>query len=224
LAAFDEQFLARVRARLGLADATVCHPSTMFGLLREFWLGNESLHYVRRYTTHAPLPPSGHVPELPLPERFVAVKFYTGRALPPTAANHAALRAIVERIASNVPVVTLETGLTLDEHADYSFRDVPGVLSAAPWMTPQNNLSVQTHIIRRAGGFISTCGGLAWLAPFLGTPTVAVFSDDHLLMPHLYAAREAYASTTAAAFNAVDVRMLSDGAFGPSSVMSAAWR
>jgi hypothetical protein len=215
---FDEQILARVRGRAGLANASVCHPSTMFRLLREFWLGNESLQYVQRYTTHALVQPAAATEPLPLPDRFVAVKFYTGRALPPTDANRIALGALVARLAQEVPVVTLETGVTLDEHADYAFRDVPGVISAAHWMTPQNNLSVQTEIIRRAERFVGTCGGLAWLAPMLGTPTVAVFADDHLLSPHLYAAREAFASADAAPFAALDLRLLSEDGLGLPSL------
>ncbi len=214
LSAFDEQILSRVRARPGLAGASVCHPSTMFQLLREFWLGNESLQYVQRYTTHARMRPQAATEPLPLPERFAAVKFYTGRALPPTAENRQALRALVGRIARDVPVVTLETGLELDDHADYSFADIPGVISAAPWMTPQNNLRVQTAIIERAERFVGTCGGLAWLAPMLGTPTVAVFADDRWLAPHLYAAREAFASVGAAPFTALDLRLLTDDGLG----------
>ena len=41
-------------------------------------------------------------------------------------------------------------------------------------MTPQNNLAVQAEVIRRASLFVGTCGSLAWLAPMLGVPTMAV--------------------------------------------------
>ena len=206
--AFDDEILSRARARLGLGDAAVCHPSAMFGLLRQFWLGNDSLQYVLDYTDYAPIGTIAPV-ELPLlPDRFVAVKFYTGRALMDTPGHRDRLRGLVERIARKHPIVTLNTNLALDEHADYVFQDIPGVITLDRWMTPQNNLGVQTEVIRRASRFVGTCGSLAWLAPMLGTDTLAVYADDHFLTPHLYAARHAYASIDAARFTAMDLAVL----------------
>jgi len=98
--------------------------------------------------------------------------------------------------------------VSFDEHEDYRFRDMPNVTSAAEWLTPANNLAVQTEVIRRAERFVGTCGSITWLAPLIGTPTVAVYSDDEFLGPHLYAARAAYRSMSAAAFAPVDLRAL----------------
>jgi hypothetical protein len=209
--AFDEEILSRARARLGLGDAAVCHPSAMFGLLRQFWLGNDSLQYVLDYTDYAPIgaiAPAELPPLPPLPDRFVAVKFYTGRALMDTPGHRELLRGLVERISRKYPIVTLNTNLALDEHEDYVFQNIPGVITLDRWMTPQNNLGVQTEVIRRASRFVGTCGSLAWLAPMLGTDTLAVYADDHFLTPHLYAARHAYASMGAARFTAMDLALL----------------
>jgi hypothetical protein len=206
--AFDEEILSRARARLGLEDAHVCHPSAMFSLLRQFWLGNDSLQYVLDYTEYARIGTIEPV-ELPaLPDQFVAVKFYTGRALMDTPAHREMLRGLIERVSRKYPIVTLNTNLALDEHADYVFQNIPGLISLDRWMTPQNNLAVQTEVIRRATRFIGTCGSLAWLAPMLGTDTLAVYADDHFLTPHLYAARHAYASMDAARFTAMDLALL----------------
>jgi hypothetical protein len=179
--------------------------------MRHFWLGTESLQQVLDHTRYVPLrtvSTGGLSPLTTLPERFAAVKFYTGRALPDEPANRAALRALVERLARHLPVVALDTGLALDEHQDYLFKDIPGVVSLNQAMTPQDNLAVQTEVIRRASLFAGTCGGLAWLAPMLGTATLAVYADDHFLSPHLYAARQVYPSCGAAPFTAVDLRAL----------------
>ena len=208
LADLDQEILRRVRALPGLAGAGVCHPATMFRLLRQFWLGNESLQYLLGHlhfsrVTAPPVPAS-----IRLPERFVAVKFYTGKALPPTETTYAQLRALVGALAARVPVVTLETGLTLDEHRDFSFRDVPGVLTIPELAAPATNLGVQTAIIGRADAFIGTCGSLAWLAPALGTPTVGVYADDEWLTPHLYAAGVAYRAVGAAPFSAMSLHAL----------------
>ncbi|HYS24513.1 MAG TPA: hypothetical protein VEP46_02895, partial [Vicinamibacterales bacterium] len=85
--------------------------------------------------------------------------------------------------------------------------DVPGLVTLDGWMTPQNNLAVQTEVIRRATRFVGTCGSLAWLAPMLGTDTLAIYADDHFLTPHLFAARHAYRSMEAARFTAVDLNV-----------------
>lgn len=203
--AFEKELLARARARLGLDDAHVCHPSAMFGLLRQFWLGNEALQSVFDCTEYAPVTTVAEVELPPLPDRFVAVKFYTGRALPDSPRHRERLRAIVEQIGRTSPVVTLNTHVAFDEHEDYVFKNVPGVITLDRWMTPQNNLGVQTEVIRRASRFVGTCGSLAWLAPMLGTDTLAVYADDHFLTSHLYAARHAYASIKAARFTPLDL-------------------
>jgi len=205
---FDHEILARARGRIGIDSAHVCHPSAMFQLLRQFWLGNDSLQSVLEYTEYEPIAEAAPI-ELPtLPDRFVAIKFYTGRALMDTPENREQLRRLVERIARRHPIVALNTNLSLDEHADYVFRDVPGIVTLDGWLTPQNNLAVQTEVIRRAARFVGTCGSLAWLAPMLGTDTLAVYADDHFLTPHLYAARHAYHSMQAARFTPMDLAVL----------------
>ena len=203
----DEELLSRARSRLGLAGASVCHPSTMFRLLRQFWLGNDSLQYVLDYTEYEPVNTRSDVELPPLPDQFIAVKFYTGRALMDTPVHRERLRGLVERLAAKHPIVTLNTNLSLDEHADYVFQQVPGLVTLDRWMTPQNNLAVQTEVIRRASLFVGTCGSVAWLAPMLGTDTLAVYADDHFLTPHLFAARHAYRSMPAARFTPVDLAL-----------------
>ena len=207
---FDEEIVRRARARVGILTSTLCHPSTMFQLLRQFWLGNDSLQSVLDYTEYARVNAIAAVDLPKLPDTFVAVKFYTGRALMDTPEHRQQLRHLVERISHRYPVVALNTNLSLDEHADYVFKDVPGLITLDGWLTPQNNLAVQTEVIRRATRFVGTCGSLAWLAPMLGTDTLAVYADDHFLTPHLYAARHAYSSMDAARFTSMDLAVLDD--------------
>jgi hypothetical protein len=203
--AFDEELLAAARRALGLRHARVLHPSLMFQLFRPFWFGNQPLDFLLRRTRFAPLtvPP----PAFSLPTPYVAVKFYTGAALPDTPANRQAMRAMVQGAARDAHIVNLDTGLALDEHEDYLFDDVE-VTSLRPHLTPQNNLGVQAAVIAGASTFLGTCGSLAWLAPMLGVPTVAVYSDDRFLRPHLYVAPYAYRGMKAPAFSTVDVTAL----------------
>lgn len=205
---FDEEILARVRERLGRLDTTLCHPSAMFRLMRNFWLGTDSLQQVLDHARYVRLDSATGIQLPGLPDRYAAVKFYTGRALPDSSENRATLRGLVERLALERPVVVLNTSIALDEHEDYLFTGVSNVITLDRWLTPQNNLGVQTEVIRRADRFVGTCGSLAWLAPMLGTATTALYADEHLLRPHLYAAGEIYAAMDAAPFVPLDIRAL----------------
>jgi hypothetical protein len=205
---FDQEILRRACARVGILTSAVCHPSVMFQLLRQFWLGNDSLQSVLDHTEYERAGAIAAVDLPKLPDRFVAVKFYTGRALMDTPEHREHLRQLVGRVSHRYPIVALNTNLSLDEHADYVFKDVPGLITIDGCLTPQNNLAVQTEIIRRATRFVGTCGSLAWLAPMLGTDTLAVYADDHFLTPHLYAARHAYNSMDAARFTPMDLAVL----------------
>ena len=67
---------------------------------------------------------------------------------------------------------------------------------------------VQTRVIAGARQFVGTCGGLAWLAPFLGVDTLAVYEDDRYLTAHMYAARYAYRKNAAARFSTLNIAAL----------------
>jgi ADP-heptose:LPS heptosyltransferase len=143
-----------------------------------------------------------------LPPRFAAVKFYMGAAIPDSPDRRRALRGIVARLAASMPVVALDTGLTLDEHRDFLFDGIDNVLPIAAAMTPATNLAVQTQVIGRASLFVGTCGSLAWLAPMMGTPAIGVYADDRFLAPHLFVARQAYKAMNGASFATLDLSAL----------------
>ena len=103
-------------------------------------------------------------------------------------------------------LVVLDTGVSVDDHSDFRLDGLPNVISAGSWMTPRTNLGVQTALIAHARHFLGTCGGLAWLAPFMGVPTEAVYADDSLLLPHMLVARQAGRKVGAAEFCPVDLR------------------
>jgi hypothetical protein len=112
-------------------------------------------------------------------------------------------------MAREVPVVLLDTGLVLeDDHADYGFDGSATIVSARPWMTPQNNLGVQTQIAAGAKAFVGTCGSLTWLVPRLGVDTSAVFVDPKWLHAHLPVAMRAAHKLDGGRFAAADLRAL----------------
>lgn len=203
---FDREVLELTRARLGLSGARVCHPSLMYRLFRQFWFGNRAFDIVNAHTRFARVTPAAVTDLTTLPRSYVAVKFYTGAAIPDTAAHRASLREIVRRLARERTVVALDTGMALDEHEDYVFSGIPDVVSLRGLMTPQNNLAVQTQVIAAATAFVGTCGSVAWLGPLLGVPTVAVYAEDRFLLSHLFVARHAYRQAGAASFVPLDLQ------------------
>ena len=144
-----------------------------------------------------------------LPREYVAVKFYAHSSLPDTPLIRAQLRSMLASMAGEIPIVLLDTGLVLeDDHADYGFHAGARIISARPWMTPQNNLGVQTQIAAGAGRFVGTCGSLTWLVPRLGVDTSAVFVDPKWLHAHLPVAMRAAHKLEAGRFAAADLRAL----------------
>ena len=206
--ALDDRILERIGGQFADRNAAILHPSLMFRLFRDVWHGGLPLDFFWSHVDYARVAPPPR-PDVPgLPADYVAMKFYTGAALPDTAANRESLREIVRRVAEAQPVVLLDTGLSVDDHADYAFGGIANVLNAKPWMTPRTNLGLQTALVAHARSFVGTCGGLVWLAPFLGVPTVGVYADDRQLAPHLLTARYAGRRVGAADLSLLDLRAL----------------
>jgi hypothetical protein len=208
LSDFDRDLIRLASDRLGLRDAAVWHPGLMYRLFRAFWYGDRSLDFLLRHTTFGTVgavqPPAG----LQLPAEYVAVKFYTGPAIPDTDANRAAVFELVRRLAARTPVVMLDTAWSVDEHHDYAFEGIRNVTTLRPALDPKTNLELQTRVIAGARQFVGTCGGLAWLAPLLGVETTAVYEDDRYLTAHLYAAKYAYRRTGGARFSTLNLKAL----------------
>lgn len=200
----DDELVAALARRLGLSDVAVCHPSHMFRMFQRVWYGERPVDYLLRRTRHVPVRLEVPAPE-GLPARFIAAKFYGAAALPVSDRTRAAVRDIVARVAAETPVVLLETPLGLDEHRDFALEGLPNVTTLAGRMEPRTNLALQLAVLSRASGYLGTCGGLAWLAPFMDLPTAAVYEDDALVASHLYLARRAGQLAGAAPFMPLDL-------------------
>jgi hypothetical protein len=207
--AFDRDLLAALAPAIGTDECDVVHPGLMYRLFALYWSGHRAMGFVDAHTRFTPVNPARLIDPALLPPEYIAVKFYAARSLPDTPAIRATLAAMVARLAERVPVVLLDTGLVLeDDHADYTFAAGARVIAAKRWMTPQNNLGVQTQIVAGARAFLGTCGSIAWLAPRLGVDTSAVFVDPKWLHAHLAVAMRAYHKMAAGRFAAADLRAL----------------
>jgi hypothetical protein len=218
----DRDILERVARRLGTSDFDVLHPGLMYRLFTLYWSGQRAMGFVDahlRFTTMAA--PALIDPAL-LPREYVAVKFYAARSLPDTPEIRAHLRATVAALSERLPVVLLDTGLVLeDDHADYTFATRGRVISARSWMTPGNNLGVQTQVVAGARAFVGTCGSIAWLAPRLGVDTSGLFVDPKWLHAHVAVAMRAYYRLGAGQFAVADLRAVDPlGALGGAAARS----
>src|SRR5260370_19989666 len=79
----DRGIVADVERRIGARRTSVLHPSLMYQLFHQFWLGHRPPSFLEKRTRYRLIsPPAGTLP--PLPDEFVAVKLYTPASLPPT--------------------------------------------------------------------------------------------------------------------------------------------
>ena len=187
----DEDIIVWARKEIGAADCEVLHPSLMYRLFAPVFQGQLPLDSLLKRVRYERLAK----PELPddlasaLPQDYVALRFYFRPSFPDTPRNRDFVRELVGRIAKTTPVVLLNTGLGVDDHADCP---ADGALSLERYVTPANNLDVQSRVIANARAFIGTYGGLSYLAPFFGVASIGFHSDATDLKPaHLEAIRAA---------------------------------
>ena len=204
VSSMDQRIVAEVQRRIGASRARVLHPSFLYQLFHQFWLGHRPPSFLEKRTRYRRIG-APDVPVPPLPSEFVAVKFYTAASLPPTDAVRRALQSIVLGLAERTSVVMLDTGLALDDHEDYSFGVASRIHTVRDVLQPRDNLAVQTAIISRASSFVGTCGALAWLAPMLGIDTTAVLADARFLHGHLQVARRVYQLMDGGRFSPLDI-------------------
>lgn len=204
---FDRDVLHTVAGVVG-TGVGVLHPSLMYRLFSLFWSGQRAQSFLDAHTRFERMAPPNIVDPATLPREYVAVKFYAARSLPDTPEVRRTLAWFIDHLAERTHVVLLDTGLVLDEHVDYSFASSGRVISAKSWMTPNDNLGVQTQIIAGAQAFVGTCGSVAWLAPMLGVNTSAVYMDPKWLHAHLGVMLRACHRAGAGRFAALDLRAL----------------
>jgi hypothetical protein len=191
--AFDDdggdELLRRVKAVHGLDDAARLLPHWMYRLYSPYWKGNAPLEFVEQHAAWARVEPPPPTPLVTvLPSRYLAVRFYFSRSMPDSDVNRRFAAAMIERLASHVPVVTLNHPFAVDDHQDYQPR--PGTMtSIADMMSPSTNLAVQTAAIGRAAAFVGTYGGLSLVPPLCGVPSFGFCSVPFMKQTHEQAIR-----------------------------------
>jgi hypothetical protein len=202
---FDRNIVDQVRERLGLGAVDLLHPSVLFNFyyavrrrsqfafveaVERTETGAEGLAAV--YERIPPPEVNGALHEV-LPEKYVAVRFYSRDSFPDTPENRDFARSVVDRLSGSRSVVLLDNSLQLDEHGDLAAK-ADGVITIDHLMRADNNLAVQTAVLARADAYVGTYGGLSYLAPFLGTPSVGFSTlPDRAHAWHLALAKRLFA-------------------------------
>lgn len=183
---FDEEARRRLEKKLGLKTLTFFHPQLMYNLLKPYWREIAGQDLIAERSVFKPKVSRETFP-LDLPENYVAVKFYFSAPFPETEENRQFCENTIRRLSEKRPVVLLNTGLSMDDHAESLSESLvsklPNVYSYAGKMTTQNNLAVQSYIVSRAQLFVGTYGGFSYLGPFYGVPSVSVFSRREKFLP-----------------------------------------
>jgi len=220
---FDREIIAKVTEARNLRGAELLHPSEMYGLFEHFWFQRAPMTIVETFTQYAPLPAMGPFAERgQLPARYVAAKFYGNAALPDTKENRAFAAAFLADLAQHVDVVLLNTADRYDDHDDFPPELRGRIHTIEHLMRPIDNLAVQTQVIRHAEAFVGTYGGFSYLAPLVGTGTVAFYSRaTGFRFDHLEVAKRVFQGIGCAPFVELDVRAIDVVKLGFAAAPSA---
>lgn len=195
MTAFDRELLAPVLSAIGGDVTRVLHPSTMFRVFRQYWWGHLDSGWVRRHARFRALdqPPTDEVVSR-LPREYVAVKFYYNESFPAIERNRAFARDVLQELRSHGPVVSLSTGLALDDHEGWEEEESLAAHGIRTDLNPATNLALQTQIVANARAWVGTYGGFAYLAPFYGVSATAYYSNEGgFSARHLALATEVFA-------------------------------
>lgn len=188
---FDEHIVRLAREKLALGESTLLHPSVMYRLLRYYWYEKGAVSLLVKHTDYRPFPalePTEVVRSLPA--EYYAVRFYFRPTFPDTMENRTLVGHIIRSLAHRAPVVLLNTGFSVDDHEDYDTGAGMGVHKIDHLMQANRNLEIQSQVISRAKAFVGTYGGLAYLGPYYGVPSIALYSDEsELVQAHLDVSR-----------------------------------
>jgi hypothetical protein len=208
---FDRAILEKVRARRGLHGAEILHPSQMYGLFDNFWYQRAPVTLVEAFSVFSMIPDQKRDEGVAaqLPAQYVAAKFYGNTALPPTPENRAFVASFLTELAEQTDVVLLNTGQQFDDHSDFPPTLRGRLHTIEHLMTPENNLAVQTQVIRGARAFVGTYGGFSYLAPLCGVNTLAFYSHPGgFRFDHLEVAKRVFSGLRCGTFTELDLRAL----------------
>lgn len=203
---FDQQLIERSKRLLGVERAAVLHPGTMYRAYKRL-SKQQAVPRMLGISRFERMPAPEHV--LPdLPSDYVAVRFYFNSVLRDTEPVRMAVAEMVRGLAETTDVVLLNNDMNLDDHVDIVDSTAGGrIHSVASLMRPEDNLHVQTVVVSRATAFLGTYGGLSYLPPLLGVPSLCFYArPDRLHRHHLDVAHRVFDAPEFGDFVSLDIR------------------
>lgn len=176
---WERHVVGLAAASLGLSQYHVIHPSWMYRLLAPYWEDKASVRMLAKWLRPDKMPAPALPSGLTLPEKFTAVRFYVR----PTWEAHENVqlwtKQLVQKLSDKQPVILLNSAGRYDDHADLIAPHGDRILDISKYLTPQNNLAVQSAVLAKASLYVGTYGGLSQLAVRLGVPTIACYTTWH---------------------------------------------
>jgi hypothetical protein len=188
----DKRLTQLALERIG--DAAVIHPLVMYSRMRFVLELLQPVEAVTRIGEYRSLSlPDGRLPA-GCPADYVAVKLYFSDSFPDDEVSRELARRVLGEIAQHTDVVVLTSGQQLDEHREWVPAG-PRIHDSSSWVTPQDNLAVQTAVVAGARELVATYGGFSYLGPLLGVPTRALYTQEAFQRVHLDVLRVAFPDT-----------------------------
>ena len=172
-------------------DAVVVHPLVMYSRMRFVLELLQPVDAVTRIGDYRPLLPAPRALPSECPADYVAVKLYFSDSFPDDEASRGLAARVLGELAERTEVVVLTSGTQLDEHREW----VPAgtrIHDSSSWVTPQDNLAVQTAVVAGARELVATYGGFSYLGPMLRVPTRALHTQEAFQRVHLDVLRVAF--------------------------------
>jgi len=200
---FDREIVRHTLRGSSRRHVWLLHPSLMYRRFKGYWGNRLSLRHIMSLMSHRrPQTP----PAVPgLPTRYVAVRFYFSTCFPDTVANRTIIGETLDALMRQTDVVFLNTGFRVDDHYDFSPESAHRLHTIDHLITPERNLELQSAVIARADAFVGSYGGLSYLPPLFGVPSVALYSDRVFKSCHLDLANLIYAEAVPGKLTVLDV-------------------
>jgi hypothetical protein len=203
----DREIVERVKSTIGAKHIDLLHPTLMNQFFQSFWQQRAGMWQVERVTRYRPFEPiDADDMARGLPDDYVAVKFYFNNSFPDSQENRAFVARLLKNLSTRTHVVTLTTGLRLDDHLDCELGGSERIRTVEDLLAPRNNLEVQTKIVSRARAFFGTYGGFSYLAPLCGVDSLSFYSDRRMFNGrHLDLAQRVFTALGRGSFTSLDV-------------------
>jgi hypothetical protein len=173
-----------------IGDAVQLHPLLMYSRMRFVLEGLEPPERATQIGDYRALDWARGLPA-GCPDDYVAVKLYFTDPFPDDPASRRLASLVLEELADGIDVVVLTSGVQLDEHRDW-IPTGPRIHDSSAWVSPRDNLVVQTSLVAGARALVCSYGGFSYLGGLLGVPTLALQTRPPFSPVHLSVFRAAF--------------------------------